>query len=146
MKSEEIFKPYFEYVADWAEKQLEDLGIKNGKIMDSLTIQITEKCMWIPLRCLIFEMHELKEKGMLFGKDSVQMYESYLDNYLSDAAYLCWFENKYPLIRKFIDKKILDSVRFTDEVTKRLKQDKSMIVKELCDGKEFNAIDDMQLY
>lgn len=146
MKSEEIFKPYFEYVADWAEKQLEDLGIKNGKIMDSLTIQITEKCMWIPLRCLIFEMHELKEKGMLFGKDSVQMYESYLDNYLSDAAYLCWFENKYPLIRKFIDKKILDSVRFTDEVTKRLKQDKSMIVKELCDGKEFNAINDMQLY
>ena len=143
---ERLFIPYFKRVEDWAKRKLEYLKLEDEEMIEKIAIQIAEKCMWIPLRCLIFEMHELKERNMLSGKDSVQMYESYLEDYLGNEKYLLWFEQKYPLIQELISKKIRDTVSFVRELLEHLWQDERAVAEELCGGKEFGAVEDMELY
>lgn len=128
---ERLFKSYFEEITDAVKKELESSGSMNVKLTENIAYQIAEKCMWTPLRCLIFEMHELKEKGMLSGNNSEQMYASYSEQYLNDKTYLIWFNEKYPLIKKIINKRIKDTSRFIAEVLNHLKQDKQSIVAEL---------------
>lgn len=143
---ERLFIPYFKRVEDWAKRKLEYLKLEDEEMIEKIAIQIAEKCMWIPLRCLIFEMHELKERNMLSGKDSVQMYESYLEDYLGNEKYLLWFEQKYPLIQELISKKIRDTICFVRELLEHLRQDERAVSEELCGGKKFGAVEDMELY
>lgn len=141
-----LFEPYFEGVAVRVKKELISLEFLNEKIIDKLASVMAEKCMWIPLRCLILEMHELKEKNMLSGQDSVQMYESYLDDFLNDEKYLLTFNIKYPLVKKLINEKIKDTVDFIRELLQYLQRDKQVLEKEFCGGKEFDGIEDMEVY
>lgn len=143
---ERLFLPYFKRVESRVKKELESLGLKDEKLIGKAALQIAGKCMWIPLRCLIFEMHELKGKHRLSGMDSVHMYESYLKDYLDNEEYLLWFGKKYPLAERLIDKKIKDAVSFLKELLRHLGLDRKAVAEELCGGKEFGAIEDMELY
>lgn len=143
---ERLFIPYFKRVESQAKRKLEHLKLEDEEIIEKVAFQIAEKCMWIPFRCLIFEMHELKEKHMLSGKDSVQKYESYLEDYLGNEEYLLQLEQKYPLIQRLVNEKIRDAVSFVRELLEHLRQDRQAVTEELCSGKEFSAIEDMEMY
>lgn len=56
----------------------------------------------IPVRCLIREIHECKEKGLLSGDDEWEEYEDYEERFLKSPDYIKELCKKYPELLRLI--------------------------------------------
>ncbi len=142
-----FFKPFFQYIVEYVKVRL------NLKISDCLdetikihmALQITEFIFWQWMRCLIEEMHSLKQEQLLMGRDEVEEYEYFCNKYLRDSLYVEKFLKKYPVLVRLIVLKIDSVTEYIDEVLTHLKNDREDISVQLCNGKKFHYVTDMRL-
>lgn len=146
-EGEELFHPFFRGLAGYAKDKL-NYVLKDSvdtSIICSLAQTITERLTVLYMRCLIFEMHQLKHEGSLSGEDSQKEYEYYLENYLKDCNFLKTIFQKYPIIPELYIQKIKDSVDYVLELLEHLNKDKNDIVIHLCEGHSFQNINDIKI-
>lgn len=96
--------------------------------------------LWIPLRILIQDIHDKKNKGMLKGKNSEEEYADYQNNFLMDCAYIKKVCDDFPEMKQLI---FLQIIMVTHEIWKILfavERDKKALVQEFCHGRIFQKI------
>lgn len=105
-----------------------------------LSEQLASGFVWPSLRSLIEELYEEKKKNMLFGADTVEEYDFFLENYLNRPEYQRVFYQKYPAMTKVILDKLQGYEQALEKLFCRLAQDKKEIERLLCQGKSFKRI------
>lgn len=113
-------------------------------VADNLSWQYTGKIQEIPLRCLLQEMEELKQKQKLQGENEKQQYEYFLKEYLDNKEFLAELAEKYPVMMELIDRKADAFAAGLEEMLSCLEQEKEQVEKYLCQGRKFNCIQNIE--
>lgn len=166
LKGEGFFSPFFDFITNYILKKLNtklnELNTSNtfnafntssaieddlpdSHIRESLVKQMGERLSWTCIRCLINEMHGLKENGQLKGSDSTEEYQDYLERYLKSPEYVRNFFNQYPVIAELVITKTKDFVQYTGELMSHFRKDKEEIVRVLCEGRSFEKITEIKI-
>lgn len=138
------FVPFFQYIAEYVKGELKKrvTGFLRKTVICHIVLQITESLSWQCMRCLIEEMHCLKDAGMLVGNNPVEEYDDFCARYLRDISYIRKFLKKYHVLTKLIASKAVLASGYIQEILEYLKVDKRKIIGKLCNGQIFNQIDD----
>lgn len=142
---EVCFEPFFRYIAEYVKEKLREripVDIAEN-VRNHAVLQITESLSWMCMRCLIQEMHCLKEEQLLFGKDSKEEYQYYCDSYLKDSSYMEELLEKYPVLTDLIASRTEAFVVYMHEIFDHLESDKKDIVLQLCGGQTFEKVKDI---
>lgn len=139
------FEPFFRYIAEYAAEKLKVRipGNPSEKMIHHAALQITESLSWMCIRCLIHEMHCLKEEDLLQGKDSIEEYQYFCDRYLNDFSFVKDFLEKYPVLTGLIASRTEASVEYMYEIFVHLERDKQDISLQLCGAQDFTRIKDI---
>lgn len=113
-------------------------------VADNLSWQYTGKIQEIPLRCLLQEMEELKQKQKLQGENEKQQYKYFLKEYLDNKEFLTELAEKYPVMMELIDRKADAFAAGLAEMLSCLEQEKEQVEKYLCQGRKFNCIQNIE--
>lgn len=94
------FVPFFQYIAEYVKGELKKrvTGFLRKTVICHIVLQITESLSWQCMRCLIEEMHCLKDAGMLVGNNPVEEYDDFCARYLRDISYIRKFLKKYHVL------------------------------------------------
>lgn len=149
-QEEWIFYPFYYRIYYYIRKKLDKVFqqrhlISVGKnVADNLSWQYTGKIQEIPLRCLLQEMEELKQKQKLQGENEKQQYEYFLKEYLDNKEFLTELAEKYPVMMELIDRKADAFAVDLAEMLSCLEQEKEQVEKYLCQGRKFNCIQNIE--
>ena len=97
----------------------------------------------IPMRVLIFEMRQEKDKGTILGKNSIEEYKNYCDNFLLRSNYIWQLCNTYKEMTRLIFTRLTYVLVYIAEMLKHIFENYNNIVHEICGGMEFNVITEL---
>lgn len=89
----------------------------------------------IPGRCLIRDIHECKEKGLLSGRDEWEEYEDYEEHFLKSPDYIKELCKKYPEVLRLILLRINQVIMMLKDVLCAFNEDQ-MFFAEYCGSSE----------
>lgn len=112
--------------------------VENPK--DIILANLYPAVSWIPLRVLIQDIHELKDKGELRGRDSHKEYEDYQRRFLGRRDYIKKLCEKYPEMKRLMFRQILYVVHEIKQILQAVEQDRDILFYGFLDGKKFNKI------
>lgn len=126
-----------------------NIGMNKEKLYacmeESLATNILNAIVKIPVRCLIQEIHEYKEKGKLHGATDSEEYVSYESAYLQKPEYIRKVCRKYPEMLRLLLLRIGQVVEETEEILKNLRNDKHQIIDEVLSGIPFSEISELNM-
>ncbi|MCX4376904.1 MAG: type 2 lanthipeptide synthetase LanM [Lachnospiraceae bacterium] len=99
----------------------------------------------IPMRVLIFEMRQEKDKGTILGKNSIEEYKNYCDNFLLRSNYIWQLCNTYKEMTRLIFTRLTYVLVYIAEMLKHIFENYNNIVHEICGGMEFNVITELKI-
>lgn len=133
-----VFGSFFSQLVEFSTELLPE-NTENSIVesfMDSVLTQLCKIC----ISTLMFEMYILKKENKLQGKDVAAEYTFFNKKYLGSKDYIkCIFEI-YPCLERLIFECIRNVLDNYKTFMERLAQDHDLIVKTLCEGKEFSHI------
>jgi type 2 lantibiotic biosynthesis protein LanM len=146
-ETDRTFEPFFDCIDRYIRKSLLNRcgSLLPDEQIRKLTADISERLTWPAMRCLIQEMHDLKQAGRLHGKNSEEEYQYYLKEYLNTSAYLKMFFEKYPVMMDLIIQKTHDYTDYVLEVMQHLQTDREDIINDLCHGKSFESVVEIKM-
>lgn len=126
-----------------------DIGMHKDKfymcMKESLATNILNAIVKIPIRCLIQEIHEHKEKGKLHGDTDREEYAFYELAYLKKPEYIREVCQRYPEMLRLLLLRIGQVIEETAEILKNLKSDKHQIIDEVLSGIPFSRISELNM-
>lgn len=140
----EIFGPFFYLYVETM--------IRYGMIKSNVFFQMSEQpaenlseifintTRNIPLRALLHDMYEQKKQGNLRGKNSSEEYEFYNHSFLGDLNYVRALSRLYPEMHRLLLKQAEQIGQFVNRIADALIEDKSVIVRDICSGKDYKKI------
>ncbi len=101
---------------------------------------VYESVKMVPVRCLIREIHYLKERGELEGASPQEEYRFYDKHMLGDIAYVRGICQKYPELLRLMLLKIDWTVRELACIAEAVERDADEIREMFCAGRTFSKV------
>ncbi|MCH1984505.1 type 2 lanthipeptide synthetase LanM [Ruminococcus sp. OA3] len=143
-----LYLPVYQNFFEHAQKSISDMCESRGlseHIIGQLSDKLIRHLQWIYLRCLIQDMHNVKNQKKLKGSDEQEEYQYYLERYLKSSEYQAAFLKRYPTILPVMFEKTEKVAIYIDKILRHLEKDHREIVHTLCRDHEFQSVVDMQL-
>lgn len=132
---ESFFRFFIQIGIDYIERNNKNRKILYTNRKENLAINIVKAIVKIPMRCLIYEIHEYKKCGKLKGTTAQQEYIYYETAYLQNPEYIRNLCRKYPEMLRLILLRIGQVIEETNEISKYLEEDQSFIEEKILDNK-----------
>ena len=97
------------------------------------------------LRVLLDDLSIRKYAGELQGEDEQAQFQYYNEILLQDKAYINQLLEKYPELDRLLQLQLGQLLDVMEQIADRLEKDRTRIRKELCQGKDFERIADLEL-
>lgn len=107
---------------------------------ENITENLYKKIEKIPIKVLIQDIHDCKEKGLLSGKNSEEEYEDYQKRFMGDPAYIDDLCENYSEMKRLLFLQIYQTIGIMWEVEAALQRDKEALTEQLCSGHDFKNI------
>lgn len=141
---ESFFRFFIQISIDYIERNNKNRKILYTNRTENLAINIVKAIVKIPMRCLIYEIHEHKKCGKLKGTTAQQEYIYYETAYLQNPEYIRNICRKYPEMLRLILLRIGQVIEETNEISKYLEEDQSFIEEKIL-GNKFCKISKISL-
>jgi len=132
---ESFFRFFIQIGIDYIERNNKNRKILYTNRTENLAINIVKAIVKIPMRCLIYEIHERKKCGKLKGTTAQQEYIYYETAYLQNPEYIRNLCRKYPEMLRLILLRIGQVIEETNEISKYLEEDQSFIEEKILGNK-----------
>lgn len=99
----------------------------------------------IPIRVLISEIQRLKKQGMSEDNTPEEQYDSYVNDYLSDADYQTYFSQKFPEVQRLSTVAVEDILSLISDISSGIEKSKPKIKQTFFKGIDFETIADIDL-
>lgn len=120
---------------EYAKIKYPDVGRFLIKYEDILAENFYIRIKKIPVRVLIYDMHECEEKHLLTGNDSKEKYEYYNQVFLGNYTYIRNLGGKYPEMLRLMLLVLVQVESFMEEIVNRFNRDWGKL-KKTFSGKQ----------
>lgn len=125
----DFFYRFFSAVAiKWIEGIEEFQAIRKADCECLIIENIYERIVRIPMRCLIAEINDCREKGILSGGDSSEQYQNYNEKFLKSPDYIKSLCQKYPEMLRLLLLRIEQTVYSIKDIMQAFEKDKEELI------------------
>ena len=105
-----------------------------------ITENLYKRIERIPIKILIQDIHNCKNKGLLIGENSEEEYEDYQKRFMEDPAYIDNLCENYLEMKRLLFLQIYQTIGTMWEIESELQRDKGVLTEQLCSGHDFQNV------
>lgn len=105
-----------------------------------ITENLYKRIEKIPIKVLIQDIHDCKNKGLLIGQSSEEEYEDYQARFLGNPVYIDKLCETYLEMKLLLFLQIYQTIRGMWDVESALQRDKEVLIKQLCSEHDFQGV------
>jgi type 2 lantibiotic biosynthesis protein LanM len=105
-----------------------------------ITENLYKRIEKIPIKILIQDIHNCKNKGLLIGENSEEEYEDYQKRFMEDPAYIDNLCENYLEMKRLLFLQIYQTIGTMWEIESALQRDKGVLTEQLCSGHDIQNV------